>query len=342
MNRQGVPCGGFDFDLLSRLNEWTEIQHIHNIYPGLDPALLAGHLEALASRGFLVVEGSEPAGFDLEYEAFWKWDTTAGLYHFGMKDPPYLNQQQASAWMEYRAHTAPPVPLFTTNDSCEVVHRLPKPDLTRGLLEIMNRRRSIRAYVQEPMPLVALRDCLFAGVGITGFLDTHMPEATRKLPLKMTPSGGARNPYEAYVYVHNVEGLQRGLFHYSAIDNTLGLMTATPAVTATDLLVGQQWADECGAVILLVANFERPMWKYPNPTAYRVMLIEAGNISQNISLAAADHHLSTTPTAAISDSGAHILLDLDWIKQSLVLAVLIGKPAPDAFETKNFIPNKRF
>jgi hypothetical protein len=30
----------------------------------------------------------------------------------------------------------------------------------------------------EPMKLDALRDCLFAGMGITGFLDTHLPEPT--------------------------------------------------------------------------------------------------------------------------------------------------------------------
>ena len=341
MNRLGMSCTSFDLDLLSRLTEWTEIAHIHRLYPGADPGLLARQLEVLTSGGFLVMEGSAAAGFDVRYEAAWKWDTTAGLYHFGMKDPPYLNQQQAAAWMEYRANTAPPVPLFHTNQACQVVHQLPKPDLTQGLMEIMSRRRSIRAFLEEPITLAALRDCLFAGVGITGFLDTHMPEATRMLPLKMTPSGGARNPYEAFVYALNVEGLDRGLYHYSAVDNTLGLLTHTPAVTATDLLVGQHWADQCGAVVLLVANFERPMWKYPNPTAYRVMLIEAGNISQNISLAAANHRLSTTPTAAINDSHAHNLLHLDWIEQSLVLAVLIGNPAPDAFETRNFIPNER-
>jgi SagB-type dehydrogenase family enzyme len=311
------------------------------LYPGVDPSVVAGRLQLLLSHGFLVAEGTPPAQFDVEYESFWKWDATAGLYHFGMKDPPYLNPQQAAAWMEYRAATAAPVPLFVTNESCEVVHDLPRPDLSTGLMKIMSRRRSIRSYRPEPLSMESLRDCLFAGMAITGFLDTHLPEPARLLPLKMTPSGGARNPYEAYVYVNNVKGLAPGLYHYSGIDNTLGLLTLTPAVTPGQLLIGQYWADEAGAVILLVANFERTMWKYPHPTAYRVLLIEAGTISQNISLAAADHNLSTTPTAAFSDTAAHALLQLDWIKQSLVLAVLVGKPKSDAFETQNFIPNDR-
>jgi SagB-type dehydrogenase family enzyme len=86
-----------------------------------------------------------------------------------------------------------------------------------------------------------------------------------------------------------------------------------------------------------VANFERTMWKYPNPTAYRVLLIEAGHIAQNICLAASDHHLTTTPTAAICDTHAHELLRLDWIKHSMVLALLVGKARPDAMEVENFV-----
>ena len=66
------------------------------------------------------------------------------------------------------------------------------------------------------------------------------------------------------------------------------------------------------------------MWKYPHPTAYRVLLIEAGCISQNISLAASDHQLSTTPTAALNDSAAHTLLQLDCAGQQARLTLRAG------------------
>src|SRR5262249_43531533 len=145
MSRQTIPCSGFDFDVISRAADWTEAQDFLHIYPGVDPATISGRLQALTMQGLLVAEGTPAADWDLRYESFWKWDTTAGLYHFGMKDPPYLNPQQATEWMEYRAATAEAVPLFTTNESCDVVHDLPKPDLNKGLMGIMNRRRSIRA-----------------------------------------------------------------------------------------------------------------------------------------------------------------------------------------------------
>ena len=194
-------------------------------------------------------------------------------------------------------------------------------------------------YAPAPMPLETLRDCVFAGVGITGFLDTHVTGEARQIPLKMTPSGGGRNPYEAYVWALRVNDLPPGIYHYSAIDNSLGLVTDSPTVSLNELLVGQYWAEDTGAVILLVANFRRTAWKYLHATAYRVVLIEAGHIAQNISLAAADHGLSATPTAAYNDTAAQQLLNLNWIKESLVYAVLIGLPHPAALELKDFTPH---
>ena len=58
----------------------------------------------------------------------------------------------------------------------------------------------------------------------------------------MTPSGGARNPYEAYVFARNVEGLEPGIYHYSALEHSLARVSAaTPALS--DLVGGQEWAD---------------------------------------------------------------------------------------------------
>ncbi len=47
-----------------------------------------------------------------------------------------------------------------------------------------------------------------------------------KLPLAMTPSGGARNPFELYVYAARVDGLKPGFYHYGALAHDLGLVRA--------------------------------------------------------------------------------------------------------------------
>ena len=53
----------------------------------------------------------------------------------------------------------------------------------------------------------------------------------------------------------------------------------------------QEWADPMVAMIILVAILERTTWKYHDPNAYRVVLIEAGHIAQNIMLACTERGL---------------------------------------------------
>ncbi len=149
------------------------------------------------------------------------------------------------------------------------------------------------------------------------------------LPLKMTPSGGARNPFEAYVRVGNVDGIAPGFYHYSAVDQTLGLVAAAPNPPASALLCGQDWWDGAGAVIFLVANFRRTMWKYEHPMAYRAVLIEAGHIGQNVMIAATHHGLCAGPTAFVRDAMLEEILQLDRVMQSVVYALIVGAPTPE-------------
>ena len=115
----------------------------------------------------------------------------------------------------------------------------------------------------------------------------------------VTPSGGARNPFELYVYARNVTGLEPGFYHYAALDHDLGLVRAGQVEIAA-LLGGQSWPGRAAAVVFLVAHFPRSMWKYHLAPAYRVVVIEAGFISQNIALAATEHGLSAVPSGALT------------------------------------------
>src|SRR5690606_1817927 len=120
--------------------------------------------------------------------------------------------------------------------------------------------------------------------------------------LSMTPSGGARNPYEAYVYARAVDGLQPGFYHYSAFDHSLARVAGDDLPKPSELFGGQDWTDEMPCVVILCAVFERTAWKYDDANAYRVVLIEAGHIGQNVMLAATFHGLSACPSAALTHS----------------------------------------
>ena len=325
----------FTLDILARAEDWQPADAFPKIYPGTDPNVVNSYVHGMTEHGYLCVEQSPAAQLDSEYESFWNWEVSAGLYHFGIQDPPWLDSQQNAEWMQQLYVSKPPIPLMMSNEGLEEITPLDRPSLSSGIMATMHARRSVRSFEPQPVSLEVLRDCLFAGLGITGFLNTQLPGEDPHLPLKMTPSGGARNPYEGFVYVNNVTDLAPGLYHYSALDNSLGLVTDTPDATPSQLFAQQPWTDEAAFGIFLVANFERMAWKYPHPNAYRVVLMEAGHIGQNITLAAADHGLCSTPTGAVVDSVAQALLGLNKIRQALVYAVFVGVGSPDAFELEN-------
>jgi SagB-type dehydrogenase family enzyme len=186
----------------------------------------------------------------------------------------------------------------------------------------MERRRTVREIAAPDIGLDELADCLHAGFGITGETVTE----TGVLPLAMTPSGGARHPYEAYVYARNVRGLAPGFHHYSGRQHTLRRLEGDTYPLPSQLLGEQYWADVMPCVILLVADFRRTMWKYPESNAYRVVLIEAGHIGQNIMLAATARGLSACPTAALAHSAIERYLGLTKLTQSPVYALTLSVP----------------
>ncbi len=79
--------------------------------------------------------------------------------------------------------------------------------------------------------------------------------------------------------------------------------------------------------IILCASLDRTMWKYPDPNAYRVVLIEAGHIGQNIMLAATEKGLTACPTAALSHSLIRDAAGLDSITDTPLYALTLGVPA---------------
>jgi SagB-type dehydrogenase family enzyme len=285
-------------------------------------------LDLLIGAGMILVADSALAEADRSYERRWTWGETAGFYHFGMKDPVYMSPEQVETALCERIVLQPQVPLYQTNDIYAETVPLPQPSVAHkeSLLSIMRRRRSWRGHAPDgALSRRALATCLFAGGGITGFANTPL-QGMDELPVKTSPSGGARNPYELVVYARRVAGLAPGFYHYSGTEHTLGLVSRdTPSVG--ELLAGQPWFDHASAVVLLVAYFERTMWKYPHPTGYRVVLIEAGHIAQNIILTATALGLASAPTCALSDSAVSRAARLASITTSAVYAVALGVPS---------------
>ncbi|MEJ7733158.1 MAG: SagB/ThcOx family dehydrogenase [Polyangiaceae bacterium] len=287
-------------------------------------------IQRLVRAHCLVVEGTQLAEEDERFALEWEWDLRAGLFHLSTKDQGVASPERDEEMLNERIATRDPIPLYQTNEGCPLVVPMRRPSTQTGTFRALARRRTRRSFTKRRLPLQTLGDCLYAGLGITGIYIDPVP-GYGKLPVKMTPSGGARNPYEAYVYTNRVTGLAPGFYHYSAFEHSLGLVAEPPLPPASELFGEQEWYDTAAAVVVLVANFKRSMWKYRHPLVYRAVLIEAGHIGQNIMVAAAHHGLATAPTALVADRQVEQILGLDHILSSVVYVVAVGAAgnAPD-------------
>jgi hypothetical protein len=234
VTRRAFECTDEEIRILLSASDWR-------VFSTVDEVARLVELTAL------VVEGTGVAGRDEDYRARWTWGPVAGLYHFatrdaGYDDPPGDDQAGPSL---YHRHAGQDIPL-------------PAVDEAGHLWRILRDRRTGREFSGGRISRDSLAAILFGGFGITGFVE----DVTRgALPLTMSPSGGALNPFEGYVLVYAADGLPAGMYHYSGFDHSLQLVHAGPIPPAGTLLAGQDWADGAAAVVFLVANFARTMWK---------------------------------------------------------------------------------
>ncbi len=318
-------CNLKTLDVLSALSDWQTIENAITLFKDYSSESVRDTLIVLLEHKALIVEGSAEADMDSRYSEQWEWGRIAGFYHYSMRFTEHVTYDGGYQWLEERGEQKPSPPLYIRHHDEGI--KLPQFGTnteTGNVFDVMKERRSDRYFSDTQISKQSLADCLYAGLGVTGEVDE---EIYGKLPLTMTPSGGARNPYELFVLVKRVEGLDEGAYHYSGYDHSLKWHNKFED-NILWLLGKQIWPPESAAIIVLVANFPRTSWKYAHPHAYKSVLIESGSIVQNILLAATAHQLTACPTGALHVIPMERQLKLDPITQAPFMVVCIGNPDP--------------
>src|SRR6267154_3623404 len=125
----------------------------------------------------------------------------------------------------------------------------------------------------------------------------------RKVQLRAYPSSGALYAVEVYPVVFRGNGMAPAVYHYRAVDNELELAgpDIDPSrIIAAALPLERQMVAGVAAMLCLVGTFPRHELKY-GEGGYRMMVAEAGHISQNLVLAATALGLSARPFGGVFD-----------------------------------------
>jgi SagB-type dehydrogenase family enzyme len=130
---------------------------------------------------------------------------------------------------------------------------------------------------------------------------------------------------EVYVFVHEVSGLEPGLYHYDPFEHGLTVMREGDLRGGLHGAgLGQGALREAGAVIALAAVPARTTRKY-GERGLRYVYMEAGHIAENILLEAVSLGLGAVPVGAFADERLDGLLGIDGREEISVYLVAVGK-----------------
>jgi len=314
------------FELLAFFDTWKTYDEVLLEFIDFAPLPLDSALENFVASGILIREGTEQAKQDTACELAWlAWMPKAGLLHFGSNDTPYdSTEADERATFETYWSKAPQPEFSKSYPHAPIVNLPPPAGRTVNFRDVLFGRRSHRSFSPQPLLLQDLATLLHDTWAVTGMIDTEFFGA---LPLKTSPSGGARHPEEVYVCALNVEGLSPGIYHY--VSNRHVLERIRDGVTpgrAIEYCAGQEWVGSAAALFIMTAVFARTMWKYPFPRAYRIVLAEVGHLCQTFCLVATSLGLGPFETMAIKDSLIEADLGIDGYSESVLYVAGVGVP----------------
>jgi SagB-type dehydrogenase family enzyme len=187
-----------------------------------------------------------------------------------------------------------------------------------SLLELLKSRCSVRSFSQKPLTLDELSFLLWASTGIRTKKEGYA--------FRTAPSAGALYPIETYLVVNGVEGLPKGLYHYSIKFSALeelkvGEFGKELAHSALD----QEMCVKAPVVFVWSAVFSRCKWKY-SQRAYRYVYLDAGHIAENLALSATSIGLGSCQLGAFFDDEVNSLLELDGKEESAIYLTVVGNP----------------
>jgi len=187
-----------------------------------------------------------------------------------------------------------------------------------SLTEAIARRRTERQYAASSLSLGELSFLLWATQGV------HEVVREGTALRRTVPSGGARHPFETYLYVDRVSGLEVGLYRYLSIEHQLALVAASTDLGARiDAGINNQ---KRGAAVVFVWSTipYRTEWRY-GFLSHKLIALDAGHVCQNLYLAAAAIGAGVCAIDAYDQTKLDAAIGVDGRDELTVYCATVGK-----------------
>jgi len=248
------------------------------------------------------------------------WNPEAGFFHTATKTVKYLSVAEGTRRTVRKARTNPmpsPVKRYRGAPMLD----LPRPDVAGEFARVALQRRTWRRFSKRPVTLPDLATVLGLSAGVQQWVNS----ASGEVPLKTSPSGGARHPIELYVIARHVAGLRPGVYHYAADRHGLSRIRGpVPDARLRSYVPSSGYFVKAPVMVFFTAVLTRQLWRYPYARAYRAALIEAGHVCQTFCLAATSLNLAPYCLMGLADALIERDLHLDGISETVLYAAGLG------------------
>jgi SagB-type dehydrogenase family enzyme len=201
---------------------------------------------------------------------------------------------------------------------------LPAPDRTvltkPNLYACIADRKSHRRYTDEGLTLPELAYLLWATQGV------RQVTMGGKGSLRTVPSSGGRHPFETYLAILRVDGIEPGVYRYLPFEHKLVQLFAGEGLAEKlgDLAMDQPFVGQAAVCLIWSAVPYRMEWRYGTQGA-KGILLDAGHVCQNLYLACESIGCGTCAIASYRQEDLDRFLGLDGEDELVVYLAPVGK-----------------
>jgi SagB-type dehydrogenase family enzyme len=345
LTRKTASAAPLVLEVLDFCGEWRKSADVLAAFSSYPRTPLRRLLSALVSQTFLERSRGVPARDDRPLAKWDAWTPAAAFFHFATKDVRYDTQEAVHGQLTQKAVTQPaPPPVKAYASKARIA--LPATNDSLPLADVLRSRRTWRQFGNgSTVDIGQVATLLGLTWGVQGWAQGELGPCA----LKTSPSGGARHPTEAYLFVRAVKGLAAGCYYYDPDAHALVLVKrGLSAAQLEAYLAGQSCYANVPAIVVMTAVFPRMQWRYEFPRAYRVVLLDAGHLCQTFCLVATALGLAPFCTAALADTLVERDLGIDGVNESVIYACGVGTrpdgvawaPWPDTGDIPAVLPPK--
>ena len=212
---------------------------------------------------------------------------------------------------------APPAQKSYSKES-ELIDLIPASDIEVGeksVKEVLDNRRSRRNFGEKSFSLEEFSFLVWSVQGLN---------STREY-FRTAPSAGARHPFETYVVINRVAGIDCGLYRYLPIEHKLLVLKKGDLKEEfAEACLGQKFTKKSAVSFIWTAVPYRTEWRY-SFLSHKVIALDAGHVCQNLYLASEAVGGGACAIGAYNQNKMDQLLGVDGEYEFSVYAAITGK-----------------